>query len=275
MRETSVPLDSPHPTRDLRQWRRIDYAARRRQRGRRGAWVVGRIAATVEIRNVAAPDFAKKLDALVDTGASHITLPMAWKEPFRSFQAEQEIELATATQETVQGVVCGPARIQVEGFRVVHGEVLFIDMAAVDGQYEPLLGYIALEQSDAAVDLIGHRLLPARYMDLKALAWQADALDGKHDAAPPWNRAMSIIPPRKSEAEVQPSSNPLVAASGHCVALLDIGREADEGHEYLGLAGDVPAQIPGVAGRVEGGVGDRVDVLHPGVLGFRAGLDGG
>ncbi len=42
-------------------------------------------------------------------------------------------------------------------------------MVAIDGQYEPLLGYIALEQSGAAVDLIGHRLLPERYMDLKAL----------------------------------------------------------------------------------------------------------
>ena len=43
-------------------------------------------------------------------------------------------------------------------------------MVPVDGEYEPLLGYIALEQCGAAVDLIGHRLLPVRAMDLKRLS---------------------------------------------------------------------------------------------------------
>ena len=33
-----------------------------------------------------------------------------------------------------------------------------------EGEYEPLLGYIPLEQCGAAVDLIGHRLLPVRYI---------------------------------------------------------------------------------------------------------------
>ena len=32
---------------------------------------------------------------------------------------------------------------------------------------EPLLGYILLEQSRAAVDLVGHRLLPVKTFDLK------------------------------------------------------------------------------------------------------------
>ena len=63
--------------------------------------------------------------------------------------------------------MCGPVRITVEGFRPVHNEVLFIDMDPEDGRYEPLLGYIALEQCGAAVDLIGHRLVPVRYMDAK------------------------------------------------------------------------------------------------------------
>ena len=49
-------------------------------------------------------------------------------------------------------------------------EVLFVHMVPVDGEYEPLLGYIALEQCGAAVDLIGHRLLPVRAMDLKRLS---------------------------------------------------------------------------------------------------------
>ena len=130
---------------------------------------MGRIVTPVDIRNVAAPRISKKLDALVDTGASHLTLPLAWKDHFGPFEEEEVIELQTATQETIKGTVCGPVRIKVEGFRAIHNEVLFIDTEPEDGEYEPLLGYIALEQCGAAVDMIGHRLIPVRYMDVKAL----------------------------------------------------------------------------------------------------------
>lgn len=130
---------------------------------------MGRIVATVDVQNVAEPRLSKKLDALVDTGASYLTLPRAWKEQFGSFEAEEVIELQTATQEPIKGTVCGPVRVQVEGFRAIYNEVLFIDMEPEDGGFEPLLGYIALEQCGAAVDLVGHRLLPVRYMDAKGL----------------------------------------------------------------------------------------------------------
>lgn len=39
-------------------------------------------------------------------------------------------------------------------------------MQPEDGHYEPLLGYIALEQSQAAVDLLGHRLVHVKRLDL-------------------------------------------------------------------------------------------------------------
>lgn len=130
---------------------------------------MGRIVASIDIQNVAQPDCAHKIDALVDTGASRITLPSAWRDRFGSFDVEEAVDFETATQEIAAGVVCGPARIQVEGFRVIHSEVLFVEMTPVDGEFEPLLGYIALEQCGAAVDLIGHRLLPVRHMDLKPL----------------------------------------------------------------------------------------------------------
>jgi hypothetical protein len=45
--------------------------------------------------------------------------------------------------------------------------VLFIDLNPEDGIYEPLLGYIVLEQSQAGVDMLGHRLVPIKHMDLK------------------------------------------------------------------------------------------------------------
>lgn len=108
------------------------------------------------------------MDILVDTGASYLTLPLAWKEGFGSFDAEETVDLQTAAQGVVRGVVCGPVKIQIEGFRAVYNEVLFLDMKPDGGEYEPLLGYIVIEQSGAAVDRIGHRLIPLKYMDLKS-----------------------------------------------------------------------------------------------------------
>ena len=46
-------------------------------------------------------------------------------------------------------------------------EVAFVEMKPADGEYEPLIGYIVLEQSQAAVDMLGHRLVKIKHMDLK------------------------------------------------------------------------------------------------------------
>jgi hypothetical protein len=67
----------------------------------------------------------------------------------------------------VDGEICGPVKIQIEGFRPIFSEVLFIKMHPSDSTYEPLIGYLVLEASQAAVDLIGHRLAHIRYLDLK------------------------------------------------------------------------------------------------------------
>ncbi len=79
----------------------------------------------------------------------------------------ETISLETATQETVRGEIRGPVRIQLEGFRPIFNEVLFVEMNPEDGIYEPLIGYIVLEQSQAGVDMLGHRLVPIKHMDLK------------------------------------------------------------------------------------------------------------
>ncbi len=128
---------------------------------------MGRIVTTIDVENISKPGTKMKLDALVDTGASYLTLPQAWKGRFGKFETKETIELQTATQEVVKGIVCGPVKIKIEGFRVIYNEILFLDMEPSNGEYEPLLGYIALEQCGAAVDMIGHRLLPVKYMDVK------------------------------------------------------------------------------------------------------------
>lgn len=80
---------------------------------------VGRIVTAITIGN--ATDLSKSLtcEALVDTGASHMVLPSAWKDRLGRFQATDEIEVETATQERVVAEVCGPVRIQIEGFRAI------------------------------------------------------------------------------------------------------------------------------------------------------------
>jgi hypothetical protein len=79
----------------------------------------------------------------------------------------ETLDLETATQETTKDSICGPVRIQIEGFRPIYNEVCFVDMKPDDGAYEPLIGYIVLEQSQAAVDMLGDRLIHFKRMDLK------------------------------------------------------------------------------------------------------------
>lgn len=98
-----------------------------------------------------------------------MVLPSAWKNRLGKFEFSSEIEVETATQETVTAEVCGPVRIQIEGFRYILNEVAFVDMKPANGDYEPLIGYIVLEQSLAAVDMLGHRLVPIKHLDLKFL----------------------------------------------------------------------------------------------------------
>jgi len=128
---------------------------------------MGRIIASVTIAGLA--DTAKRVrcDALVDTGASHMTLPSAWRERFGDLEQIRVVELETATQATTEGAVCGPVRLEIEGFPPIFTEVVFIEMEPDHGEYEPLIGYIPLEQSQAAVDMLGHRLIHVKRLDLK------------------------------------------------------------------------------------------------------------
>ena len=86
-----------------------------------------------------------------------------------SSRRKRRFGLQTANQQSIKSEICGPARIKVAGFRAIHGEVLFIDMQSEDDEYQPRIGYVPLKQCGAAVDLIGRRLIPVGYMDLKSL----------------------------------------------------------------------------------------------------------
>lgn len=128
---------------------------------------VGRLITSVTVENISDPSKKLRCDALVDTGASPLVLPSAWKERLGNLQVFRTVQVETATQQLIEGEIYGPVKIQIEGFDPISGEVLFVDMEPADGVYEPLLGYIVLEQSQAAVDMLGHRLIHVKHFDLK------------------------------------------------------------------------------------------------------------
>src|SRR5258708_2616517 len=129
--------------------------------------IMGRIVTSVTIESLFGSKKSMRCDALVDTGASHMTLPTAWRDRLGELETIDTVELETADQSTISGEICGPVKIEVEGFRPVFGEVLFIEMEPQDGLYEPLVGYLPLESCQAAVDMLGHRLVRVKYLDQK------------------------------------------------------------------------------------------------------------
>jgi predicted aspartyl protease len=113
------------------------------------------------------PEKRIRCDTLVDTGASLLVLPSAWRDRLGDLPVIRELDLETATQDTVKASICAPVRLQIEQFPPIVTEVAFVEMTPQNGQYEPLLGYIPLEQSQAAVDMLGHRLVYVKRLDLK------------------------------------------------------------------------------------------------------------
>jgi predicted aspartyl protease len=128
---------------------------------------MGRIITPIVVANALDTTKEIRCDVLVDTGAAGLILPRAWKVRLGTLPLSRTVEMEAADQHIVSGDICGPVKIQIEGFKPISSEVTFIDMTPENGAYEPLLGYIVLEQSQVAVDLVGHRLLPVKHVDLK------------------------------------------------------------------------------------------------------------
>lgn len=128
---------------------------------------MGGIVAHVRVTNVGDPAESIFTDVLVDTGASFLVLASAWRPRFKNLPHLYEVELETVDQRSLLAEIGCPTRIEIEGFRPVHGDIAFVEMLPVNGEYEPLLGYLPLEQAGVAVDMLGHRLVQAKRMDLK------------------------------------------------------------------------------------------------------------
>ncbi len=119
------------------------------------------IIVSVKLENVRDVSKTFVCEAVVDTSTSPMILPAAWKDELGDLDSTRIIEFETDTQGKLIAEVCGPVRIQIEGFRPIFNEVAFVEMKPADGDYEPLIGSIILEQSQAAVDMLRHRLFPS------------------------------------------------------------------------------------------------------------------
>jgi hypothetical protein len=126
-----------------------------------------RIVVSVKIENALDVSKSLRCDAFVDTDVSLMVLPATWKDRLGYLKSIGIIERGTGIQGTIKGEVCGPVRIQIEGFRPILSEVSFVEMKTEDGEVEPLIGHIVLAQSLARSDVLRHRLIPIKYMDLK------------------------------------------------------------------------------------------------------------
>ncbi len=129
---------------------------------------MGRIITSVTVSNTVDLEKSFRFDALVDTGATYLTLPDVWRDRLGDLEKIEDVDFQTANGEIGRGAIHGPVKIKLEGFRPIFSEVLFIQMKTdEEGNYEPLVGYIPLEQIPVAVDMLGHRLVKVRTVDLK------------------------------------------------------------------------------------------------------------
>ena len=129
---------------------------------------MGRIIVQTRVTNLFDESKFIECGMFVDTGTGALILPVAWKERLGNFMRSEVVELRMANGEVVRGEACWPVEVRIEGFRAVSNEVIFVDIGQEEGDgYEPLLGYVILEQAQAAVDMLGHRLVPVKYIDMK------------------------------------------------------------------------------------------------------------
>ena len=129
---------------------------------------MGRIVVQTRVTNPFDEDKSIECGMFVDTGAGALILPAAWKERLGRFKRSEAVELSMANREVVRGEACSPVEVKIEGLRSVSNEVIFVDMKPEENaEYEPLLGCVILAQVPAAVDMLGRRLVPVKYIDMK------------------------------------------------------------------------------------------------------------
>jgi len=96
-----------------------------------------------------------------------MVLPAVWKGRLGRLESTRIIAIGNLVQGAINVEACGPVRIQIEGFRPIHTELVFVELESDVEEFKPLLGHIVLAQSQATVDLPGNRLVQIKHVDLK------------------------------------------------------------------------------------------------------------
>lgn len=130
---------------------------------------MGKIITQVKITNVMNKAQWLEFSAVVDTGATHLTLPMAWRRHFTNVDFQQDSLAEIADGSTVEGQLAGPFLVEVgDGLSRANGDVFFMDMKPNErGDYEVLLGHLALQYGRLGVDMLNHRLFKVKHVDCK------------------------------------------------------------------------------------------------------------
>lgn len=108
-----------------------------------------------------------EFDAIVDTSATWLTLPVAWRDKFPSLKPGREANFWRPEDKITVGEVCGPFDIRIEGFRPSFGEVMFAELEPINGKLTPLVGSLQLESSQALLDRVNRKLYPLERYILK------------------------------------------------------------------------------------------------------------
>src|SRR5438034_11356369 len=87
---------------------------------------MGEVMVEVTVTNAGDAARKKRFDGVVDTGATGLILPRAWKEDLGELETLAMVDLETADQRIVTAEICGPVWIQIDGFRRFAGEATFV-----------------------------------------------------------------------------------------------------------------------------------------------------
>lgn len=129
---------------------------------------MGKVIVPIRVENLEFPAHTLEVQAFVDTAAAYLTLPAAWRARLGRLRRFRTVKTQFADQRAGVADVYGPVLLKIGEFPEISTEVLFIDMSPDEqGNFEPLLGYIPLEQANAAVDLSERKLIALKYVDMK------------------------------------------------------------------------------------------------------------
>ena len=132
---------------------------------------MGEIVVDLTVENLVEPSRQITCRATVDAAAYGLILPKAWKPRLGVLPDLTEVDVDLLGGRVVAVEIGGPVRVQLDGFRRMTTEVVFVDMTPLsDGTYLPIVGATVLALANVEIDVQGCRLVARPYYKLKRCA---------------------------------------------------------------------------------------------------------